>query len=129
MSANNAQSTSYNRRYTKEDLVKLQANIQSDTQVYVFGYPTCPYSAKARGYLTRFNPSEWTFVSIDWNDNDKINRIRSKVGNRTFPVVFIKIPQDPSEGQDTYEYIGGASELVNLFDRLEQLAKNQVKAD
>jgi glutaredoxin len=113
--------------FTQHDILDLQRGITdpAQIQVYVFGYMTCPYSAKARGLLSDFPSSEWTFVPFDWGDRDQIDRIRHRVGNRTFPVVFVRAP---AVGSDTYAYIGGASDLESLLLTLkQQLEDSQLK--
>jgi mycoredoxin len=58
----------------------------TNTNVVVYGTPTCPYCTKARAYLREHRIP---FADLDVTTSDKAKRDFAKLGSRAVPVILV----------------------------------------
>ena len=104
----------------KNDKENLKQKLNNpETELIIFGYEQCPYSAKARNALEKHISIKGTssrfknksvFIGGDW---DQIGKWRKNVNHSgSFPVIFMR-----NKNTKKMEYIGGGNDFEAFVEK------------
>lgn len=76
------------------------------SSIIIFGKNTCPFTLKAADYCTK---NRIVHEVHDLHSDELVNEVKRRFGAKTIPVILL------TEDGQSFHYIGGYSELRNLF--------------